>query len=343
VKNIYIKIIVIAILASRCDVFSGDSEYALSAVDAYASLLDSERVSATIKSEEEWSMLIQGYIERFGYEFIFEAVRNYRGKEDVKKSEQYALITRYTLAKILEMMDDSEALLDALISLYESDPDEVLRNVSIPFALSGIFYDYDRGKFSLSPGASMLKQRQEDLPMQFIAGYMYKHPIEAVLLMADVFGTDGDKRMLEELTAGISSLWRSQYWPYDVTTFAQATQRAQELLLSISDRNEWWIHLFIQKVLEENPEWSTAALEKFWGTSIMPEAKSKPETLVAVKTNSAARPSSVVENTQREPPGSGASAEPGKQTSKRGVWLAGLFAAAVAIGFVFLHWKRQTG
>ncbi|MGI6301055.1 MAG: hypothetical protein ACOX52_08370 [Verrucomicrobiota bacterium] len=234
--------------------------HASNAVDAYANLIDTESISKTIKTEDEWNRLIQSYIDRFGYEFVIEAVRNYRGREDLKKGEKYAMATRHTLAKVISMTESKEELLEALVSLYESDPDEVLRKVSVPFALSGIFYDDDLEKFTLSPAASMLK-KQDDLPIQFIGEYMYERPADAVMLMAEVFGTSDDKQMVAELANSISQLWRRRSWPDGVTSAEEATSRAQELLLSIAGRKEWWLQMFLKRVLDEKPEWSNPALK----------------------------------------------------------------------------------
>ena len=261
-KNKQIGIIVSIFVSASLNVFGTDLMHAETAVDAYENLINSEAVASTLHTEEDFDRLVQGYINQFGSEFIFEAVKNYRGKNDLKKGEEYAMSTRYTLSRILSMKENQSELLDELVYLYESDSDEVLRNVSIPFALSGIFYDYELGKFSLTPAESMLKKRQDDLPVQFVSEYMYERPVDAVILMAEVFGTPADVQMVVELSKEISSLWQSPYWPDDVTSFAQATSNAQELLLSISDRDEWWLRLFLKKVLTHKPEWSNPVLKE---------------------------------------------------------------------------------
>jgi len=228
------------------------------AQQAYDLIMNTNNV-LSIKTEAQWNELLQNYINKFGDDFLFVTLKNSRGRS--RNSNRKDLINQQILYKMVQT-SNKDHLLVILIDLYESNTNLVLRKKSIPFVLSGIFYDNKTERVDYSPMIPFLKTHKENLPIAFIEGYAYRQPLKVIHVFAKVFGKGEDEQMVENLVDKLTKLWNQYSWPKDVTSIADANKRATKLLLSIAHRDEWWLQLFLKRILEVKPEWGNSMLKQ---------------------------------------------------------------------------------
>lgn len=247
-------------LLSYVVLFAEDPLKAQSAEEAYLSLINP---SNGIKTELEYNNIVLDYMEKYGEDFVYAAIKGCRGKEDLKKGEAYALGTRMFLINLVSRYENKTALVNTLVKLYESDSDTVFRDIGVPLALKIVLWDSDTEKISYSRLKAYMTLNKDNLPLQFIEGYMYKNnPFEALKIFSGILSTPEDAKMLKELSDDIYALQWKNTWPDDVSTYVEAKNAANKNISLIVDRNEWWIQLFVRRILFVKPNWATDKMGK---------------------------------------------------------------------------------
>ncbi|MHB1156736.1 MAG: hypothetical protein ACYC26_07840 [Phycisphaerales bacterium] len=122
------------------------------------------------------------------------------------------------------------------------------------YVINGLeFIDHHESQFDCNYSyykSYISKHRNQ--PLNDLVRYMYQYnSAKAFQTMLQVYAQDDDRKLLLSLERDVSDVaWRQSQ---DIAVDEQMTARAHNALLTLANRPEWWVHLYVAFVMQQHP------------------------------------------------------------------------------------------
>ena len=219
-------------------------------------------LSAGDMSEDAVQKIVKdfrGFKNKSHPELLLQVLAVYGGKDEYRSNPRAEMAKRLLLSNLLQKMTPSD-IVAAVAPKYEHASDlklqKSLRHALDMAALKNGRVDPDFEAFS-----AYIAQNKDQPPRKLV-GYMYAHnPQAAVLSMARLYGDNETESDLADQIKG----------------------DPKAALQSLSDRPEWWAHLYVAETMKKQPQLRDVALLKKLEKDDNPLVKEKIAEIISVK------------------------------------------------------------